>query len=175
MPSNDSEEEIIARAPLGTTVDLTPFDTLEMRSSWKSVPNKIWISGFNSYSPVVSVGLPSDSERRQAVLKILEAALSTTETRVGNIDDLVSLLSLVGMSVDPAVSSVLTITGFGTRYAKNIEIKGVVERGKIVAIDCSECGNTDDFVAWNKQEAQNKAESCPNCGSDIDDENKHVI
>lgn len=175
MPPNGSEKEIIARAPLGTTVDLTPFDTLEMRSSWKDVPNKIWITGFDSFTPVVNIGLPADSERRQAVLKIFKTALSTTETRVGNIDDLVSLLSLVGMSVDPIVSSVLTITGFGTRYAKSVEIKGVVGRGKIVAVDCSECGSTNDFIAWNKQKAQSKAEVCPDCGSKIEDEDLYVI
>lgn len=175
MPSNHREKEIIARGPLRTTVDLTPFDTLEVRSSWGKVPNKIWISEFNSLSPVVSVGLPEDSEKRQTVLKILQTAISSTETGVGNIEDLVSLLSLVGMTVDPRVSSVLTITGFGTRFAKNVEIKGVVHRGKIVAVDCSECGSTNDFIAWNKQEAQNKTEFCPDCGSKIDSKNKYVF
>lgn len=175
MVTNNGKQKLLATGSLGTSVNLAPFDELVVQNSWEEVPNRIWVSGLTSFSPTLNVGLPRDSHRRQVVLTTLDTALSTTETGVGNVDDLVSILSILGCQIEPGVSSVLTIAGLGTRFAKSIEIRGIVGREKIVVMHCPDCSHIDDFGSWNLNEAQEKAETCPECGSEIDDEDVTVI
>lgn len=175
MVPENGRQKLLATGSLGTSVDLAPFDELDVQSSWEDVPNKIWVSDITSFSPTLNVGLPRDSHHRQIVLKTLDTALSTTETGVGNVDDFVSILSLLGYQIEPGVSSVLAIAGLGTRFAKSIEVRGIVGREKIVIIHCPDCGHTEEFGSWDLDEAQQKAGACPECNSEIPDENVMVI
>jgi len=174
MP-DEEEKKLLASGSLGTSVNLAPFDELTVQSSWEEVPKRIWVTNPTSLSPTLNVGLPRDSHHRQVVLKILDTALSTTETGVDSIDDFISLLPLLGYQIEPSVSSVLTIAGLGTRAIQSVKVRGVVGREKLVIMSCPNCNHVEDFGEWDNDEAQKRVESCPECGFELDGKNTVVI
>ena len=82
---------------------------------------------------------------------------------------------MCGLQVDQSVSSLLTIAGLGTYYSKRLKIKGIVGREKIVFVLCFRCGHRWNFAAWDLKEAQEKANSCPNCASTLSSKNVLVF
>jgi hypothetical protein len=161
------EQKLIATGRLGTPVDVGPLDELTVLMGWQELPNRVWISDFPSTSPWLNVPLPRDSSKRQAVLRTIDMTLSATETGVGKVEDFLSIFSLLGLSVEPTVDTILALVGFGTKGIKRVKVRGIVEREKIVAVACESCGDVYDFGVWSVDELEENTQTCASCGVDL--------